>query len=127
MTADDLNTFYACRVAFAPGANWFILNGPGAPTRSTGWHELSAVFTDTAIEFYVDGVNALSDVAMSYASAAGAISFDRVTVGSGLSSANGVGYYDNVRVEVIPEPSTIGLSVLGGLSLLAWISRRRMA
>ena len=127
MTAADLNTYYACRVAFAPGANWFILNGPGAPTRSTGWHELEAVFKDTTVDLYVDGVNALSDVTMSYASVAGAITFDRVTVGSGVSSANGAGYYDNVMVQVIPEPSTVGLSLLGGLSLLVGISRRRMA
>jgi len=127
VTAADLNTYYACRVAFAPGANWFILNGPGAPTRSTGWHELEAVFKDTTVDLYVDGVNALSDVTMSYASVAGAITFDRVTVGSGVSSANGAGYYDNVMVQVIPEPSTVGLSLVGCLSLLVGISRRRMA
>ena len=126
VTAADLNTYYAVRVAFAPGPNWFILNGPGAPTRSTGWHELKAVFYSTTVEFFVDGVNALTGLTTSYASAPGAISFDRVLVGSGLSSANGVGYYDNVLV-VIPEPSSIGLSLVGGLGLLGWIIRRRTA
>ncbi len=126
-TATDLNTYYACRVAFAPGPNWFILNGPGAPTRSTGWHELSAVFKDTTVEFFVDGVNALSGLTTSYAAAAGAITFDRVTVGSGLSSGNGVGFYDDVMVQVIPEPSSIVLSLVGGLGLLAWGMRRRTA
>jgi hypothetical protein len=124
VTAADLNTYYAVRVAFAPGPNWFILNGPGAPTRSTGWHELKAVFKDTTVEFFVDGVNGLSDLTTSYASTAGAITFDRVLVGSGLSSANGVGYYDNVLVQVIPEPSSIVLSLLGGLGMM-WILRRR--
>ena len=125
-TAADLNTYYACRVAFAPGPNWFILNGPGTPTRSTGWHQLEAVFKDTTVEFFVDGVKALSGLTTSYASAAGAITFDRVTVGSGLSSANGVGYYDDVMVQVIPEPSSIGLSLLGGVGLffLRMIRRR---
>jgi hypothetical protein len=123
VTAADLNTYYAVRVAFSPGPNWFILNGPGAPTRSTGWHELRAVFYSTTVEFFVDGVNALTGLTTSYASAAGGISFDRVGVGSGLSSANGVGYYDNVVV-VIPEPSSIVLSVLGGLSLLCVLRRR---
>jgi len=123
----ELNTYYAVRVAFAPGPNWFILNGPGAPTRSTGWHELSAVFKDTTVEFFVDGVNALSGLTTSYASAAGAITFDRVTVGSGLSSANGEAYYDNVMVQVIPEPSSIVVSLVGGLGLLAWGIRRRTA
>jgi hypothetical protein len=126
VTAADLNTYYAVRVAFAPGPNWFILNGPGAPTRSTGWHELSAVFKDTTVEFYVDGVNGLSDLSTSYAASAGALTFDRVTVGSGLSSANGEAYYDNVMVQVIPEPSSIVLSLLGGFGLAAGvISRRR--
>ena len=122
VTAAQLNTYYACRVAFAPGPNWFILNGPGAPTRSTGWHELSAVFTDTEVQFFVDGVNALTGLTTSYASAAGGISFDRVTIGSGLSSANGVAYYDNVLVQVIPEPSAIALL---GLGCTAFLSLRR--
>jgi hypothetical protein len=123
VTAADLNTYYAVRVAFAPGPNWFILNGPGAPTRSTGWHELKAVFYGTTVDFFVDGVNALSGLSTSYAASAGAISFDRVTVGSGLSSANGAGYYDNVMV-VIPEPSSMVLSLLGGLGIM-WGLRRR--
>lgn len=117
-TAALLNTYYAVRVAFSPGTNWFILNGPGAPTRSTGWHELKAVFKDTTVEFYVDGVNALSDVTTSYAASAGAISFDRVTVGSGLSSANGVGYYDDVLVNQVPEPATLLLVAFGGLAIM---------
>lgn len=123
VTAADLNTYYAARVPFAPGPNWFILNGPGAPTRSTGWHELKAVFYSTTVEFFVDGVNALSGLTTSYASAPGAITLDRVTVGSGLSSANGEGFYDNVMV-LIPEPSSIVLSLLGGLGIL-WTIRRR--
>jgi len=123
VTAADLNTYYAARVPFAPGPNWFILNGPGAPTRSTGWHELKAVFYGTTDEFFVDGVNALSGLTTSYAASPGAISFDLVTVGAGLSSANGAGYYDNVLV-VIPEPSSIILSLLGGLGMM-WIVRHR--
>jgi hypothetical protein len=124
VTAADLNTYYACRVAFAPGPNWFILNGPGAPTRSTGWHELKAVFYDTTVEFYVDGINALTGLTMSYAASAGAITFDRVTVGSGVSSANGAAYYDNVSVvQAVPEPSSIALLSLGSLAFL--VSRRR--
>lgn len=123
VTAADLNTYYACRVAFAPGPNWFILNGPNAPTRSTGWHELKAVFYGTTVEFYVDGVNALSGLMTSYANSLGAISFDRVTVGSGLSSANGVAYYDDVLVQVIPEPAAAALLGLGCLAVL--VGKRR--
>lgn len=124
VTSADLNTYYATRVAFSPGPNWFILNGPGAPTRSTGWHELKAVFKDTTVEFYIDGVNALSDLTTSYAATAGAITFDRVTVGSGLSSAAGAAWYDDVKVELIPEPTTLALLAVGGLLLRR---RSRMA
>ena len=125
VTATDLNTYYAVRVAFSPGPNWFILNGPGAVTRSTGWHEMKAVFKDTTVEFFVDGVNGLSDLTTSYASTAGAITFDRVLVGSGLSSANGAAYYDNVMVQVIPEPSSVALCLLGGFGLAAGVVLRR--
>lgn len=122
VTAADLNTYYACRVAFAPGPNWFILNTEGVPTRSTGWHELMAVFGDTTVDLYVDGVIGMADV--KYAAEAGAITFDRVTVGSGLSSANGVGYYDDVNVAIVPEPSTLVLLGLGCVGLLA-VHRRK--
>jgi len=122
VTAADLNTYYACRVAFGPGPNWFILNTEGVPTRSTGWHELMAVFGSTTADFYVDGVLGMADVP--YAASAGALTFDRVTVGSGLSSANGVGYYDDVLVMVVPEPSALALSILGGFGLLVRRMRR---
>ncbi len=122
-TAADLNTYYAVRVAFAPGPNWFILNGPGAPTRTNGWHELKAVFGDTTVEFFVDGVNALSGLTTAYAPSAGAITFDRLTVGSGLSSANGAGYYDDVMVQVVPEPSAIALLSLACVGFLAFYRR----
>jgi hypothetical protein len=121
----DLNTYYAARVAFAPGPNWFILNGPGAPTRTTGWHELKAVFSGTTVEFFVDGVNALSGLTTEYTSTVGGFSFDRVNVGSGLSSANGAGWYDNVLIEIVPEPSTAALALLGGFGLLIARMRRQ--
>lgn len=120
VSAADLNTYYACRVAFSPGPNWFILNTEGVPTRSTGWHELKAVFKDTTADFYVDGILGMADV--KYANSPGGITFDRVTVGSGLSSANGVGYYDDVTVTLVPEPATLALLGLGVLFL-----RRRRA
>jgi len=120
VTAADLNTYYTCRVAFAPGPNWFILNTPGVPTRTTGWHELKAVFKDTTVDFYVDGILGMANVG--YAGSVGAITFDRVTVGSGLSSANGVGYYDDVMVAQVPEPVTLLLLAGGALTL-----RRRRA
>lgn len=124
VTTADLNTYYACRVAFAPGPNWFILNTEGVPTRTTGWHELKAVFGDVTVDFYVDGLLGMADVP--YAATAGTFTFDRVTVGSGLSSANGVGYYDDVTVAIVPEPSILGLGALGGLAL-AFAARKRNA
>lgn len=123
VTAADLNTYYACRVAFTPGPNWFILNTPGVPTRTTGWHELKAVFGDTTVDLYVDGILGMADV--TYSASAGAITFDRVTVGSGLSSANGVAYYDDVRVVLVPEPTTWALLGLGAVLFGGRMIRRR--
>jgi PEP-CTERM motif len=37
---------------------------------------------------------------------------------SSLSSGGGGGNFDNVSLEVIPEPATLGLMGLGGLAML---------
>ena len=78
------------------------------PTRSVGWHELTAVIKSTTIDFYVDGVLGAGDV--TYAAAEGTYTFDTAHIGSGISSADGSAYYDNYTVEqlaAIPEASSI--------------------
>ncbi|HPD31199.1 MAG TPA: immunoglobulin domain-containing protein [Phycisphaerae bacterium] len=92
---EAMRTYYAARVAYSPGPGWVALNGPGAPTRSVGWHELKAVIKSTTIDFYVDGVLAKSGV--SYANSQGQFSFDRARLGSGYSSTS-LAYYDDYSV-----------------------------
>jgi len=119
-TSAELNTYYAARV-LTPGLGWMLLNGPGAPTRTTGWHELSAVFGGTTLDFYIDGILSFADVP--YSATQGAFTYDRLIVGSALSSAGGVAYYDDVLVMIVPEPSSFVLAGLGVAAVL--IFRRR--
>ena len=113
-------TKYSARVAFS-GPNWFTLDA--GPDRSEGWHDARIVgnLIDPATvqyDFYIDSI--LSGSGQSTVLA----TFDWVVMGSGLSSSHGM-WYDDIVVSV-PEPSTIALSVLGGMGLL-WIMRRRTA
>ncbi len=95
-TLSTMRTYYAARVAYAPGAGWIALNGTGAPVRSVGWHEIKAVIKSTTIDFYVDGVLAKSAVA--YAASQGQFSFDQARLGSGYTSTS-VAYFDNYVVQ----------------------------
>lgn len=111
------STRYAARVAFMPGGGtapaWFLLDDPGAPTRSVGWHELKAVIKTSVIDFYVDGI--LSKANVPYRTAPAVVSFDQVRLNSGLTSLRAA-YMDDVLI--IPEPATLTLAVLGGLLLV---------
>ncbi len=94
---EAMRTYYAARVAYAPGPGWITLNDAGAPARSVGWHEIKAVIKSTAIDFYVDGVLARANVA--YASSQGQFTFDQARIGSGYSSTSAA-YFDDVKVQV---------------------------
>jgi len=95
-TTEAMRTYYAARVAYPPGPGWIVLNDPGAPVRSVGWHEMKAVIKGTTIDFYVDGVLAKANVP--YSSSQGLFSFDQARLGSGYSSTSAA-YYDNYRVQ----------------------------
>lgn len=116
-----LGNYYMARILGADGGSgtsaFFRLDGAGAPVRSTGWHTLEARITDTSVSYYVDSVlsktvdiSGLTDR-----------SLDTVRVGSNLSSTR-VAYFDNIHVELTPEPVTVTLLAMGALFL-----RRRMA
>lgn len=117
-------TKYQARVGFGANAGWFNLNAPGAPSRSPGWHQFTIAreANGTTIDFYVDGILGRT--------IAGATpqTWDTITMGFGTTSgSNGDMWYDGIVVTV-PEPSTLTLSLLGGLGLAAAaISRRRKA
>jgi hypothetical protein len=97
-----------------------------SPLRSTGWHNLMVkISTDDGLSadfaFYVDGI--LAERVSNVGTAATLRSYDLVRIGSGVSNANNAAWYDNFSVEVvIPEPSTIGLGLMG---MLAFACRRR--
>ena len=105
--------------AGAASGSYFKLNLPGAPLRSTGWHNLSVAISDVDFKFYVDGI--LSEVVPQGAFALR--SYDVVRLGSGLT-ATASANFDNVSITtVVPEPMGGGLA-LAGIGLLA-VGRRR--
>lgn len=132
ITADGGNYYMARILGYdgAPGVTgggagqFFKLNAAGAPTRSTGWHNLKAVITDTQIAFFVDGIPSATEVT----NVAATRSFDVTRLGSGLS-ATAQAYFDNISIDndpvpPVPEPaSVLGLGV--GFFFLARRTRRQ--
>jgi hypothetical protein len=116
------STSYMARMTSVDGgagsSAFFKLDGAGSPTRSIGWHELKAVVGLTSVDFYVDSI--LSKTVALPAAGQGK-SYERIRIGSNISSTSGTAYYDNESVSFVPEPTT--LAVLGASSLL--LGRRR--
>jgi hypothetical protein len=102
---------------------FFKLNDPGAPVRSTGWHNLRVDITNTNFSFYVDGI--LSEVVPNTFTLR---SYDLVRIGSGLTSTAS-SYIDNVYVAVVPEASAFAAVGIAGLlsAGAVWIRKRRAA
>lgn len=115
------STKYHGRVAFG-SVSWFALDAPTSPDRTVGWHEAritgSLVGGQAQYDFYIDGL-----LAGTRTSTVTDSTFDWIVMGSGLSSTHGM-WYDDISI-VIPEPSSLALSLLGGFGLLAMFRRRR--
>lgn len=96
-TNQIVGNFYSGRVLgqFTPTVGWFTLSGFNQPQRSNGWHVLTMAFKATTIDFYVDGALAATGIPHSSAQ-----QIATVLIGSGLSSAGGAAYYDDVCIEV---------------------------
>jgi hypothetical protein len=127
-SSQDGGNYYMARILGYDGGTgsgaFFKLNAPGAPTRTTGWHNLKAVITDADITFYVDGIVSATEIT----NVAATRSFDLVRLGSGLASA-AQAFLDNVSLDnnpapVVPEPASLMFLSLGGLALLSRRSAR---
>lgn len=115
-------TKYQARILAGANSGWFNLNAPGSPSRSTGWHkfEIERLGDGTTINFYVD------DVLSRSLTGATASSWDTITMGFGTTSAsNGDAWYDGIAVGIVPEPSALGLGLLGLLGLAVRSALRR--
>lgn len=112
---DVFNTnFYQGRVT--NGTGWNTLDQePGAIQRAVGWHRMLISVTGSQVKFSVDGV--LCEVEPR----PNAFGFDNVVLGSGLTANTHSAWVDNLKVEIVPEPASLSLLVLGGLI----IARRR--
>lgn len=116
-TTAELRQYYHVRIAFSPGPNWIVLDNL-AP-RSAGWHEMKAVIGSTQVQYFINGVSAGT---WNYASSEGAVRWYQARIGSGLSTL-AASNFDDYRLEVVPEPSTLALSAVGVMGVLAY--RRR--
>ncbi len=101
---------------------FFKLNDTGVGLRSTGWHNLAVEITDVDFKFFVDGA-----LAETVANAFTLSSYDKVRLGSGLSSVADANF-DNVSVETnpAPEPSAVALCLLGAAGLVSRSRQRRL-
>lgn len=124
LTVPNGANFYQARLTSVDGGAgsslFFPLNGAGAPTRSVGWHELKAIVGLTSVEFFVDGVSAKT---VALAAAGQGKSYERIRIGSNISSPSGIAYFDDQFLSVVPEPTT--LAALGAAGLV--FGRRRRA
>jgi PEP-CTERM motif len=95
--------------------------------RTTGWNNLKVVINSddglsADFEFFVN--DTLAERVSNVGTAAQFRSYETIRLGSALSNASSAAWYDNFSVQVvIPEPSTIGLSLVGALAF-AWRRRR---
>ena len=94
--------------------------------RTKGWHEFEIVLDPYTgandVQFYIDG----SLVGNGNRNAAGAgDSFDEIRLGISIYSQGSAFWYDNVSLQVIPEPASGLLLLLGGA--LTFLYRRSRA
>lgn len=103
------------------GTGWVSLTA--GPERSIGWHTATVVGSPDPVNtgkvlfsFFIDNVLGGTVANVNPAS------FEWIVLGSNLGSSGGFIAFDDVVL--IPEPSTLALSLLGGLGIF-WMVRRR--
>ncbi|MBN2505093.1 MAG: PEP-CTERM sorting domain-containing protein [Verrucomicrobia bacterium] len=125
--------FYAVRIlAFAGNENWVpisagLLASSGQPA---GWNRYQATFTSTGLTVTLDlGIDGIIDGTFTSTGVAPVNPFVDLRFGgpSGVSSAGGGAYFDNISLVVVPEPSMAALAALGLLGFGTMVLRRRQS
>jgi hypothetical protein len=112
-TSADSN-YYQLRAYVSPG--YLNLNHSGAPQRSIGWHNFTAVLKGTTTDFYVDGKLARKGV-----NRTSTVQYNNMYMGSGYA-ASAPAWYDDFYLQkgkvrfgaVPPGAPTIGSPVVAG-------------
>lgn len=111
-------TKYQGRLTFGTTVGWFNLNGPGTPSRSVGWHQMSIerLADGTSINFYLDGILSRSFTG------ADNVTWDTLVLGSAQPTLATSDFFDGVSLVTVPEPTGSALTLA---ALLGAASRRR--
>ncbi|MCP4592068.1 MAG: PEP-CTERM sorting domain-containing protein [bacterium] len=92
-----------------------VMSGEGwaatGVAKTTEWTKLTALIKTDTVDILID------DVYDHTSTRTPGYTFDSIVIGSGLSSAFDV-HFDNVSVQVVPEPAALALMAIGGLVAL---------
>ena len=124
------NDNYKVRIVnFANNDNWILLSGGTIESGEgpVGWNRWQATFDSEGVTVTLDiGITGTIDYSYtSVGSTPGPFTSLRIGGASDILTANSSVHYDNIRLEIIPEPSTYA-AIFGFLALAGALARRRL-